>query len=109
MLYAYASSTANNGSSFEGIKDNTVYWNLTTAAAMLIGRFGLAIPVLAIAGRFAAKPKLPPSSGTFPTDGPLFMALLCGVILITAGLQYFPALALGPIVEQLQMNAALRR
>jgi K+-transporting ATPase ATPase A chain len=104
ILYAYASSTANNGSSFAGLKADTPFWTLTTATAMLLGRFGCVIPIIAIAGSLSSKPKLPPSSGTFPTDGPLFVVLLSGVILIVAGLQYFPALALGPGAEQLQMN-----
>jgi K+-transporting ATPase ATPase A chain len=108
ILYAYASSSANNGSSFSGLKADTPFWTITTAAAMMLGRFGYVIPIIAIAGSLAAKPKLPPSSGTFPTDGPLFVVLLSGVILIIAGLQYFPAMALGPAVEQLQMNQQIQ-
>jgi K+-transporting ATPase ATPase A chain len=104
MLYTYASSAANNGSSFPGLQAGRPYWAITTAVVMLLGRFGYAIPILAIAGSLAAKPKLPTSTGTFPTDGPLFVVLLTSVILIMAGLQYFPALALGPVAEQIQMN-----
>jgi K+-transporting ATPase ATPase A chain len=109
MLYAYASSSANNGSAFQGLRADTSYWSDTTSLAMVLGRFGSALPVLAIAGNLAAKPKLGPSGGTFPTDGPLFAVLLVGVILIMAGLQYFPALALGPMAEQLQMSDPIAR
>jgi len=105
VLYAYASASGNNGSAFAGLSGNTPYWNTTLGIAMWLGRFGYAVPVLAIAGGLAAKPKLAPSAGTLPTDGPLFIGLLIGVILILGGLQYFPALALGPIVEHFQMLA----
>lgn len=103
ILYAYTSATANNGSAFGGLSANTPWWNTTLGIAMLLGRFGYVIPVLAIAGSLAAKPRLPITQGTFPTDGPLFIGLLIGVILILGGLQFFPALALGPLVEQFQM------
>jgi len=109
ILYAYSSATGNNGSAFAGLTANTPWYNTTLGIAMLLGRFAYVIPVMAIAGSLAAKPKLPHTSGTFPTDGPLFVSLLIGVILIMGGLQYFPALALGPIVEHfqaLQMVAA---
>ena len=109
ILYAYSSATGNNGSAFAGLTANTPWWNTTLGIAMLLGRFAYAIPVLAIAGSLAAKPKLAATTGTFPTDGPLFIGLLIGVILIMGGLQFFPALALGPIVEHfqaLQMVAA---
>jgi K+-transporting ATPase ATPase A chain len=102
ILYAYSSATGNNGSAFAGLSANTPWWNATLGIAMLLGRFAYAIPVLAIAGAMAAKPKLGATSGTFPTDGPLFISLLIGVILIMGGLQFFPALALGPIVEHFQ-------
>jgi len=102
ILYAYASATGNNGSAFAGLTANTPWWNTTLGIAMLLGRFAYVIPVLAIAGSLAAKPKLAATSGTFPTDGPLFVGLLIGVILIMGGLQFFPALALGPIVEHFQ-------
>ncbi|OYX32133.1 MAG: potassium-transporting ATPase subunit KdpA [Caulobacterales bacterium 32-69-10] len=107
MLYAYSSATGNNGSAFAGLTANTPYWNTTLGVAMLLGRFAYAIPVLAIAGSIAAKPRLQASSGTFPTHGPLFVGLLIGVILIMGGLQFFPALALGPIVEHFQVLGAV--
>ena len=103
MLYAYTSAAANNGSAFAGLTANAPWWNTTLGIAMLMGRFVPAIAVLAIAGALAAKPKLAPSTGTLPTHGPLFIGLLIGVILILGGLQFFPALALGPIVEHFQM------
>jgi K+-transporting ATPase ATPase A chain len=105
LLYAYTSATANNGSAFAGLSANTPFFNLTLAAAMMIGRFAIIVPVLAIAGSLAAKKLVPTSAGTFPTDNGLFVALLVGVIVITGGLTYFPALALGPVVEHLQMLA----
>jgi len=107
ILYAYSSATGNNGSAFAGLTANTPWWNTTLGIAMLLGRFAYVIPVLAIAGSLAAKPKLAATNGTFPTDGPLFVGLLVGVILIMGGLQFFPALALGPIVEHFQMLQAV--
>jgi K+-transporting ATPase ATPase A chain len=107
ILYAYSSATGNNGSAFAGLTANTPWWNDTLGIAMLLGRFAYAIPVLAIAGSMAAKPKLGATAGTFPTDGPLFIGLLIGVILIMGGLQFFPALALGPIVEHFQVLHAV--
>ena len=104
-LYAFVSTAANNGSAFAGLSANTPFWNSMLAAAMLIGRFFVIIPVLAIAGSLAAKKAVPASSGTFPTDGGLFVGLAIGVILIVGGLTFFPALALGPIVEHLAMQA----
>ena len=103
ILYAYSSATGNNGSAFAGLSANVPYWNTTLGIAMLLGRFAYMVPVLAIAGSIAAKPKLAHSTGTFPTDGPLFIGLLIGVILIMGGLQFFPAQALGPIVEHFQV------
>jgi potassium-transporting ATPase potassium-binding subunit len=103
FFYTYASAAANNGSSFSGLRANSPYWNVTLGVIMALGRFGIAIPVLAIAGSVAAKPKLAPTMGTFPTDSPLFAGLVAAVILIITGLQYFPALALGPINEQILM------
>ena len=103
MLYAYTSAAANNGSAFAGLTANAPWWNTTLGLAMLMGRFVPAIAVLAIAGSLVVKPKLAPSTGTLPTHGPLFIGLLIGVILILGGLQFFPALALGPIVEHFQM------
>ncbi|MBS0332708.1 MAG: potassium-transporting ATPase subunit KdpA [Proteobacteria bacterium] len=107
ILYAYSSAAGNNGSAFAGLPANTPWWNATLGIAMLLGRFGYVVPVLAIAGSLAAKPKLSATTGTFPTDGPLFIGLLAGVILIMGGLQFFPALALGPIVEHFQVLQAL--
>jgi K+-transporting ATPase ATPase A chain len=104
-LYAYVSGAANNGSAFAGISGNTPYWNTTLGIDMLIGRFFMIIPALAIAGSLAAKKTVPPSAGTFPTHGPLFVGLVVGVILIVGGLTFFPALALGPIVEHFAMLA----
>jgi K+-transporting ATPase ATPase A chain len=105
MLYAYTSSAGNNGSAFGGLNAATPWWNITTAIAMMLGRFAYAVPVMAIAGAIAAKKKASASAGTFPTDGPLFVGLLVGIILIVGGLQFFPALALGPIVEHVLMLA----
>jgi K+-transporting ATPase ATPase A chain len=105
MLYLYTSSTANNGSAFGGITANTLFFNITGAVAMFVGRFWVIIPTMAIAGTLAAKKSVPPSLGTFPTTGSLFVGLLVGVILIVGGLTFFPALALGPIVEQFAMTA----
>jgi K+-transporting ATPase ATPase A chain len=105
MLYLYVSSTGNNGSAFGGITANTMFFNITGAVAMFVGRFWMIIPAMAIAGSLAAKKTVPPSAGTFPTTGGLFVGLLVGVILIVGGLTFFPALALGPIVEHLAMIA----
>ena len=101
VLYAFTSAGNNNGSAFAGITANTQFMNSALGIAMLIGRFFLIIPTLALAGSLARKEKVPASAGTFPTDTPLFAGLLFGVILVVAGLTFFPALALGPIVEQL--------
>ena len=105
ILYAFTSATGNNGSAFAGLCANTLFYNTTLGFAMLIGRFLMIVPMLAIAGSLAAKKIVPPSAGTFPTDGRLFVGLLIGVILIVGGLTYFPALALGPIVEHFAMHA----
>jgi potassium-transporting ATPase potassium-binding subunit len=105
MLYLYVSSTANNGSAFAGISANTMFYNLTGAVAMLVGRFWMIIPAMAIAGSLAAKKTVPASAGTFPTTGGLFIGLVVGVIVIIGGLTFFPALSLGPIVEHLAMLA----
>ncbi|HUH84212.1 MAG TPA: potassium-transporting ATPase subunit KdpA [Stellaceae bacterium] len=105
MLYAYTSATGNNGSAFAGLSANTLFYNTTLAFAMLIGRFIFVIPLLAIAGSLAQKKLLAPSLGTFPTHSPLFVGLLTGVILIMGGLTYFPAVSLGPVVEQVAMNS----
>jgi K+-transporting ATPase ATPase A chain len=103
ILYAFSSATGNNGSAFAGLTANAPWWDTTLGIAMLLGRFAYMVPVFAIAGSLAAKPKLAATAGTFPTDGPLFVGLLTGVILIMGGLQFFPALALGPIVEHFQV------
>jgi K+-transporting ATPase ATPase A chain len=105
ILYAFTSQTANNGSAFGGLTGNTLFYNLTGAIAMMIGRFAIIVPVLAIAGSLASKKLVPASAGTFPTDNGLFVGLLIGVIIITGGLIYFPADVLGPFVEHLQMRA----
>ncbi len=104
ILYAYTEGTGNNGSAFAGLSANTLFYNTTIAAAMLIGRFIFVIPMLAVAGSLAQKKLLAPSAGTFPTHSPLFVGLLVGVILIIGGLTYFPAVSLGPVTEQVAMN-----
>jgi K+-transporting ATPase ATPase A chain len=105
VLYAFTSATGNNGSAFAGLTGNTFFYNLTLASSMFVGRFFMIVPAMAIAGSLAAKKSIPPSVGTFPTTGGLFVGLVVGVILIIGGLTFFPALALGPIVEHLAMNA----
>jgi potassium-transporting ATPase potassium-binding subunit len=105
ILYAYSSAAGNNGSAYAGLSANAPWYNTTLGIAMLACRFGIIVPVMAIAGSLVAKPKLAPSGGTFPTHGALFIGLLAGVIVILSGLEYFPALALGPIVEHFQMLA----
>ena len=107
ILYAYSSAAGNNGSAFAGLNANTIFYNLTTGIGMLIGRFGIIVPVLAIAGNMAQKRVTPLSSGTFRTDNWLFAGLLTAVILIVGGLTFFPALSLGPVVEHLLMNSGL--
>jgi K+-transporting ATPase ATPase A chain len=103
ILYAFTSGTGNNGSAFGGLNANTRWYNLTIGAAMLVGRFFMIIPMLAIAGSLGRKKRIPPSPGTFPVTTPLFAALLVGVIVIVGALTFFPALSLGPIVEHLLM------
>jgi len=105
VLYAYTSATGNNGSAFAGLSGNTFFYNLTLASAMFVGRFFMIVPTMAIAGSLAGKKSVPPSAGTFPTTGGLFVGLVVGVILIIGGLTFFPALALGPIAEHLAMTA----
>ena len=107
ILYAYASTTGTNGSSFAGLSTNTVFYNLTLAAAMLMGRFVYAIPLLAVAGSLARKKRVPPSAGSVPTHSLQFVGLLVGVVLIMGGLTYFPALSLGPVAEQVAMNRGI--
>jgi K+-transporting ATPase ATPase A chain len=105
VLYTYASGTGNNGSAFAGITANTPWYNTTIGLAMLIGRFLMIVPLLGLAGALAGKSRVAPSSGTFPTDTPTFSGLLVGVVVIVGALTYFPALALGPVVEHFQMLA----
>ncbi len=105
VLYAYTSQTGNNGSAFAGLTGNIPFYNVTGGVAMFVGRFFMIIPAMALAGSLAGKKSIPPSAGTLPTTGGLFVGLVVGVILIIGGLTFFPALALGPIVEHLAMNA----
>jgi K+-transporting ATPase ATPase A chain len=105
VLYAFTSATGNNGSAFAGLSANTPFYNTTLGLAMLIGRFAMIVPMMAVAGALAAKKIVPPSAGTFPTTGPLWVGLLAGVILIVGGLTFFPALAFGPLAEHFAMNA----
>jgi len=105
ILYAFTSTTGNNGSAFAGLSGNSVFYNVTLGLAMLIGRYLMIIPVMAIAGSLVAKKIVPPSVGTFPTHSALFVFLLAGIILIVGGLTFFPVLALGPIVDHLMMTA----
>jgi K+-transporting ATPase ATPase A chain len=105
VLYAYASATNNNGSAFGGLNGNSLFYNVSLALAMVLGRFVIIVPILAIAGSVAAKRTVPPSSGTFPTHGGLFVGLLVGIILVVGGLTFFPVLALGPVVEHLALAA----
>ena len=104
VLYAFTSAAGNNGSAFAGLTANAPLWNTLLGLAMLVGRFAMIVPLLAVAGSLAAKPVIPPSPGTFPTNNSLFVGLLIAVVLIVGGLTFFPALALGPIVEHLAMQ-----
>ncbi len=105
ILYAYTSAAGNNGSAFAGLNANTLWYNVTLGLTMLMGRFLMMIPVMAIAGSLLAKKVVPPSLGTFPTDGTIFVVLLVGVVVIVGALTFFPALALGPIVEHFVAQA----
>jgi K+-transporting ATPase ATPase A chain len=105
ILYAFSSQTGNNGSAFAGLTGNTLFYNVTGAFAMMLGRYAMTVPILAIAGSMVAKRRVAPSLGTFPTTGPIWVGLLIGVIIIVGALTFFPALALGPIVDQLLNNA----
>jgi K+-transporting ATPase ATPase A chain len=105
ILYVYTSGTGNNGSAFAGISANTFFYNLTNGLSMLFGRYLFIVPMMAVAGSLVAKKIVPASTGTLPTHGGLFVGLLVGVILIVGGLTFFPALALGPIVEHFAMIA----
>ena len=104
MLYAFDSATGNNGSAFAGLSVNTPYWNTTLGIAMLIGRFLMIVPLLAIAGSMVRKKRVAASAGTFPTDTPLFAGLLVGVVVIVGALTYFPGVSLGPVVEHFLMR-----
>jgi K+-transporting ATPase ATPase A chain len=103
ILYAFTSAANNNGSAFAGLSANTPFYNVMLAIAMWFGRFGVIVPVLAVAGSLAAKQRLSPNAGTMPTHGPMFIGLLIGVVVLVGVLNYVPALALGPIVEHLQL------
>jgi K+-transporting ATPase ATPase A chain len=107
IMYLYSSSTGNNGSAFAGFTGNTLWYNTTGGLAMLVGRYAVIIPAMAIAGSLVQKKVVPASAGTFPTHGVLFVGLLVSVILIIGGLTFFPALALGPVVEHLAMRAGM--
>jgi K+-transporting ATPase ATPase A chain len=107
VLYLFTSQTANNGSAFAGFTGNTLWYNTTGGLAMLIGRYFVIVPMMAVAGSLVAKKTVPASAGTFPTTGALFVGLLVGVILIIGGLTFFPALALGPIAEHFAMQAQM--
>jgi K+-transporting ATPase ATPase A chain len=104
VLYAFTSATGNNGSAFGGLSGNTMFYNLTLACSMFVGRFFMIVPAMALAGSLVEKKSIPPSAGTLPTSGGLFVGLVVGVVLIVGGLTFFPALSLGPIVEHLAMN-----
>jgi K+-transporting ATPase ATPase A chain len=106
ILYAYSSATGNNGSAFAGLNANTYWYDTTIAIAMLLGRFFMIVPVLALAGNLAKKKLVPASGGSFPVSGPMFTVLLVGTILIVGALTFFPALSLGPIVEHYLMTGS---
>jgi K+-transporting ATPase ATPase A chain len=105
ILYAFTSAANNNGSAFAGLSANTPFYNVMLGVAMWFGRFGVIVPVLALAGGLAAKKRIPASAGTMPTHGPLFVVLLIGTVVLVGALNYVPALALGPVVEQLMLQA----
>jgi K+-transporting ATPase ATPase A chain len=104
ILYAFSSASNNNGSAFGGISANTPFYNTALGLVMLLGRYWIAIPVLALAGSMAAKKTVPAGPGTFPTHGPLFVALLIGTVILVGALTFIPALALGPVVEHLMLR-----
>jgi K+-transporting ATPase ATPase A chain len=106
IQYAFTSGAGNNGSAFAGLNANTPWYNTTIGLAMLIGRFFMIIPALALAGNLSAKKRVAETAGTFPTTGGLWVGLLVGVILIVGALTFFPSLALGPVIEHLQMRAS---
>jgi potassium-transporting ATPase potassium-binding subunit len=106
ILFAYSSNFTNNGQTFAGLSANSPFYNLTTVVAMLLSRFGLAIPALMLAGRFGSQPHRAPTPGTLPTDTSLFASVIIGIVLIVGALTYFAVVALGPIIEQLLLNAS---
>ncbi|MFZ1446175.1 MAG: potassium-transporting ATPase subunit KdpA, partial [Candidatus Dechloromonas phosphoritropha] len=106
ILYAFTSAANNNGSAFAGLSANTPFYNVMLGIAMWFGRFGVIVPVLAIAGSLAAKKRIPVGAGTLPTHGPLFVTLLIGTVLLVGLLNYVPALALGPVIEHLMLWVA---
>jgi K+-transporting ATPase ATPase A chain len=107
ILYAYVSQSNNNGSAFAGLDGNTTFYNLTGAAAMVLGRLGIMIPVLALGGSLAAKAYVPDTAGTMRSDTPIFVALLIGTVIIVGGLTFLPAISLGPIAEALVRHGVL--
>jgi K+-transporting ATPase ATPase A chain len=104
ILYAFSSAANNNGSAFAGLSVNTPFYNVALGVAMWFGRYAFIVPVLAIAGSLAAKKRIEATAGTLPTHGPLFIALLIGTVVLVGALTYVPALALGPVIEQLQLH-----
>ena len=104
VLYAFSSAVGNNGSAFAGLSANTTFYNIALGICMLVGRFWILVPALALAGSLAQKKHIPPSTGTLRTDGPVFIGLLIAVVVVVGALSFLPALALGPIVEQLMMT-----
>jgi K+-transporting ATPase ATPase A chain len=106
LLYAYSSGTGNNGSAFAGLSANTAWFNTTLGMAMLLGRFFMIVPILALAGNLAQKQHIPASEGSLPVSGFTFMAMLIGTILIVGALTFFPVLSLGPVVEHFLMNGS---
>ena len=105
ILYAFSSAVANNGSAFGGLSGNTPFYNILLALGMFVGRFGVILPVLAIAGGLVTKRRVPPGPGSFPTTGLLWVGLLVAIIMIVGGLTFLPSLALGPIADQFQLTA----
>ena len=106
VLYAFSSTANNNGSAFAGLSANSPFYNVALGLVMWVGRFAFIVPVLAIAGSLAKKKRIEPTAGTLPTHGPLFVALLIGTVVLVGALTYVPALALGPVIEHLQLHAA---
>jgi K+-transporting ATPase ATPase A chain len=105
ILYAFSSAVGNNGSAFAGLSGNETHWDTTMAVAMLVGRFLMIVPILALAGNLAGKKLVPASAGTFQTDGVTFVVLLIGTVVLVGALTFLPALAMGPVVEHYLMGA----